>query len=51
MFSLPWSTSLIVFGGFGVAVVLSILFGLLFSTESEEWRTIDGVFSRFRNRR
>ncbi|KID27950.1 hypothetical protein HQ32_04793 [Prauserella sp. Am3] len=51
MFGLPWDTTLIVFGGFSIAVVLSVVFGLLFSTESDEWGTIDGLLSRFRGRK
>lgn len=50
MFGLPVLTAVFVFGGFGVAVVLSVVFALRFSADSEEWATLDQLGGRFRRR-
>lgn len=46
MFGLPAVTALFVFGGFTAAVVLSVLFGVFFSDDTEEWKTLDDLFTR-----
>lgn len=46
MFGLPTVTALFVFGGFLLAVVLSIVFAMRFSADSEEWVTLDDLFHR-----
>jgi hypothetical protein len=46
MFGLPALTALFVFGGFLIAVVLSIVFAVRFSADDEEWATVDDVFTR-----
>lgn len=45
MLGLPPVTALFVFGGFVLAVILSVVFGLRFSDDSEEWSTLDDVFT------
>lgn len=46
MFGLPALTALFVFGGFLLAVVLSIVFALRFSADDEQWTTLDDLFTR-----
>lgn len=48
MFGLPALTALFVFGGFLLAVVLSIVFAMRFQADDEEWGTIDNLFRRRR---
>lgn len=46
MFGLPALTALFVFGGFLLAVALSIVFALRFSADDESWATLDDLFTR-----
>lgn len=46
MFGLPALTALFVFGGFVLAVLLSIVFALRFSADDEQWATLDDLFTR-----
>lgn len=43
MFGLPVVTSLFVFGGFLVPLVLAVWFGLRFRADSDEWGTLGGA--------
>ncbi len=48
MFGLPTLTALFVVGGFLLAVVLSVVFALTFSADTEDWATLEDVFRRRR---
>lgn len=39
MFGLPVWTAVIVFGGFAVAALVAVIFGLTFNPKTEDWWT------------